>query len=101
MDQVEVKDGKIPLGLCKQAALKLDSFMADCHEIIEDPDLDPEDKDTFNTMIETASLMAAHIVNIVSKEIGEEEFLNENIPMDDVGTYPGDDEDILDVDLGI
>lgn len=95
----EIKDGKIPLGLCKQAALKLDSFMGDCHEIIQDPDLEEEDKQLFETMIETASVMAAHIVNIVSKEMGEEEFLNENIPMDDIGSYPGDDIDIMDEDV--
>ena len=35
---------KIPLGLCKQAVMKLDSFINDINEIREDADIDPEDK---------------------------------------------------------
>lgn len=95
----EISDGKIPLGLCKQAALKLDSFISDCCEIKEDPDLDPKDKEDFDKMIELAGVMEATIVNIVSKEMGEEEFIGENIPMDEIGTYPGDDSDILEEEI--
>lgn len=91
----EISDGKIPLGLCKQAALKLDSFISDCCEIKEDPDLDPKDKEDFDKMVELAGVMEATIVNIVSKEMGEDDFTNENVEMDDIGTYPESNADIL------
>ena len=92
MENPNVSDGKLPLWLFKQASLKLDAFMSDCYEIMEDPDLEQEDRDTMNTIIEVAGLIAAHIINIVSKEMGEEEFLSEQIPMDDIGEYPPGDE---------
>lgn len=97
----ENKNGIIPLGLCKQAYMKLESAMSDIMEIKEDDDLSSEDKETFNTMGETLGLMMAHIVNIVSKEMNEEEFLNEDVGMDNIDAYPGDEpeeepEDIMD-----
>lgn len=95
----DVKDGKIPLGLCKQAALKLESFISDICEIKEDPDLDSQDKDDFEKMIELAGTMEAVIVNIVSKECEEDEFMGEEIDMDEIGTYPGDAEDILEEEI--
>jgi hypothetical protein len=45
------QDGKIPLGLCKQAAMKLDAFISDVREISEDPDLESEDREDFETML--------------------------------------------------
>lgn len=95
MDQLN--DGKIPLGLCKQAVMKLESFMTDIQEIKEDPDVSSEDKENFEKMSEIAGFMAANIVNIISKECDETEFLNENVPMDEIDSYPGDDIDILDI----
>lgn len=95
----DVKDGKIPLGLCKQAALKLESFITDICEIKEDPDLDPQDREDFEKMIEIAGTMEAVIVNIVSKECNEEDFMEEDISMDEIGTYPGDAEDILEEEI--
>ena len=76
--------------------MKLNSFITDIHEISEDSDVDPEDKETFIQIAEVAGIMMANIVNIVSKECGEEEFLNEEIPLDDIDTYPGDEDDIID-----
>lgn len=38
---------RMPLGLCKQATMKLDAFITDIHEIKEDEDLSPEDKQMF------------------------------------------------------
>lgn len=93
MENPNIPDGKLPLGLFKQASLKLDAFMTDCYEILEDPDLEQEDRDTMNTIIEVSGLIAAYIINIVSKEMGEEEFLNEQIPMDKIEKYPGDEND--------
>lgn len=97
----EIADGKIPLGLCKQAALKLESFIVDINEIREDPDVDQEDKDNLEKMVEIAGTMEAMIINMISKECGEEEFLAIEVPMDEMGPYPGDDVDIEDVPIEI
>lgn len=94
MDQVS--DGKIPLGLCKQAALKLESFITDICEIKEDPDIDPLDKEDFEKMVEIAGVMEATIVNIVSKECSEEDFIGTEVAMDEIGSYPGDEPEIVD-----
>lgn len=93
----ENKDGLIPVGLCKQAHMKLESALVDIMEIKEDDDLCEEDKETFDKIAETLGLMMAHIVNIVSKEMGEEEFLNENVPIDGFDEYP--DKDVMDMEI--
>lgn len=85
MDNV---DGKIPLGLCKQAVMKLDSLMTDLCEIKEDPDLDEEDRNLFETMIDVTGLMEANILNIVRKEMDEDEFLNVETTIDEFDEYP-------------
>ena len=73
---------RVPLGLCRHAVMKLDAFMADIHEIKEDEDLSPEDRQTFDQIVETSGEMMAAIVNMVTKEIGEDEFLSENVAVD-------------------
>lgn len=91
---------KLPLGICRQAVMKLESFALDIREILEDEELDPVDKQNFTIMAEVAGTMMANIINIVSREIGEEEFLAEEIGMDKIDPYPGMDDDIMDQPLG-
>ena len=91
------QDNKIPLGLCKQAVMKLDSFISDVREIIEDPDLESEDRQDFETMADMAGTMLATIVNIVNKECEESVFLGEKIPMDGIDVYPDEVEEDLDL----
>jgi len=87
---------KLPLGLFKQGCMKLDSFISDLNEIKEDADLDPEDNETLSKMIEVAEAMEATLLNIVKKECGEEDFLNENVIMDEIDPFPDlIEEDIL------
>lgn len=95
----KIKDGVIPIGLCKQAVMKLDSFLTDINEILEDLDIEDDDRDTFNTIKETGNLMIAHIVNIVSKEMNEEEFETTDVQLDEIDSYPEDNDDILDMDI--
>ena len=78
---------RVPLGLCRHAVMKLDAFMADIHEIKEDEDLSPEDRQTFEQIVETSGEMMAAIVNMVTKEIGEDEFLSENVAVDGFLNY--------------
>lgn len=79
---------KIPLGLCKQAVMKLDSFMTDINEIREEEGLTAEDKQTFEQIAEITGTILAAIVNIVTREMGEEEFLSEDIALDEIDRYP-------------
>lgn len=90
---------KLPLGICKQIALKFESILVDLHDIMEDEDVSDDDKEIFQQMIDISGTMEATIINIVNKEIGEDEFMQEGIPMDEIGTYPGDDVDIMDQTL--
>ena len=79
---------KIPLGLCKQATMKLDAFISDLYEIATDLDMDPIDIQDIYEMCEMCGAMGARIINIVKKECGEEDFLNESFPMDTIDEYP-------------
>ena len=79
---------KLPLGLFKQACMKIDSAIADMNEIREDADIDDDSKETLTRLVEMAGTIEASLVNIIRKECGEEEFLNENIPMDEIDPYP-------------
>lgn len=93
MDEESVKY-KIPLGLCKQAFMKLESFSSDIREIIEEEDLDPIDRENFEKMVEISGFMMANIINIIKKECGEDEFISEEIDMDPIDPYPGEEIDI-------
>ncbi|GFI46866.1 hypothetical protein IMSAGC019_02186 [Lachnospiraceae bacterium] len=75
---------RVPLGLCRHAVMKLDAFMADIHEIKEDEELSPEDRQIFEQIAEISGEMMAAIVNMVTKEMGEEEFLSEDVVMDKI-----------------
>ena len=88
---MDEKKYSLPLGLCKQAALKLEAFNGDVREILEEEDLTAEERSIFEQMAEYSSVFLAHIVNIVHEECGEEEFLGEACPMDEIGRYPGDE----------
>lgn len=59
---------RVPLSLYRQAAMKLDAFMADIHEIKEDEELSPEDRQIFEQIAEISGEMMAAIVNMVTKE---------------------------------
>ena len=99
MDENQI-EYKLPLGLCKQAVMKLDAFISDIREIVEDEDIEPEDREDFETMAEMAGTMLATIINIVNKECEEHVFLAEQIPMDDIDSYPEEPEtDIMDTEI--
>lgn len=98
-NQPSESDYKIPLGLCKQVVMKLDSALTDLNEIREDEDLDPGDRDGFTEIIDVLGMIQASIINIIGKEIDEESFLNENTPMDDIDGFPGDSDDLMDHEI--
>ena len=92
---MDEKDYKLPLGLCKQAAMKLEAFISDIMEIKEDPDLEPDDIHYFESMAEVGCTMLAALINIVNEECEEHIFLGEKIPMDGIDPYPEEEEDIM------
>lgn len=96
----ENEGGVLPLGLCRQAVLKLEAAASDIREIIEEEGLDATDKENFEKMAEIIGVMMANIVNIVSKEIGEEEFLAEQPELDEIGQWPGSDVPIGEEQIG-
>lgn len=96
---MDEKECTLPLVLFKQAMMKLDSFMTDIYEIREDENLNDEDRLVLETISDMAGGIEAALMNTVSKEIDEEVFLNENIKMDHIDPYPGDEDDILDQDI--
>lgn len=94
----------LALGLCRQSVLKLESVMNDFNEIIEDESLNDEQRLLFEEMSEICGRMMANIVNIVSTEMDEDTFLGERIAMDHIsmnedGSYPEEEMDILDQEL--
>ena len=89
-------DGKLPLGIMRQAVMKMDSFISDIYECMEDDDLTNEQRATFGQIAEMAGSMQAAIVNMSNSEIEESEFINEQIPMDEIEQYPGSNDDLLD-----
>lgn len=87
----------LPLGLCKQAMLKIEAAMQDFNEIAEDENLNDEQRLLFESLSEISGQMMASIVNFVNDEISEEDFLNEHIDMDILTEdYPADENDIMD-----
>lgn len=93
---METNEQKLPLGILRQAVMKIESFAIDMREAAEDPDIDPEDKAEFEKQAEVAGTMMARIVNMVSKELGEEEFLSEEFNMDEIDAFPGSDVELGD-----
>lgn len=93
---------KIPLGLCKQAVMKMDSAMTDILEIKQDDDLSEEHKYAMEGLAEILGQCIAVVVNMVNEEMEEDEFLREVINMDEIESYPGEEtqkENIMDEEI--
>ena len=76
------------MGILKQAFMKIQSFVDDIDEASEDNDLTEDEKYDFKQMVELGTLMAMRILTIVEQEMPEDEFLNIDIPMDEIEEYP-------------
>lgn len=84
----EEKKYVLPLGICKQAVMKIESAMTDILEIKEDPDISDDHKYAMEGCAEILGQVMAVISNIVSEEMDEDEFLAEIIDMDEIEAYP-------------
>lgn len=87
-------ENKLPLGICKQAILKYEAALADIHEIIED-EISDEQKETFQTIAEYTGNIIAHIFNEINQEMDENEFIAEQIEMDEIGEWPEENNDLM------
>ena len=94
-----MNESKLPLGVCKQAIMKLESVLVDFKEIAEDEDIDEKDKEDFEQMSEYIGNIIASVTLKVTKEIGEEEFLREEINMDEFEPYPEPSVDLFDEEI--
>ena len=79
---------RLPLGVLKQAFMKIQSFIEDIHEAADDPSLTEDELYEFQQMGEVSSIMALRILDIVQKEMPEDDFLHMDIPMDEIEEYP-------------
>lgn len=96
---MDATPGALPLGVMRQAVMKLDSFITDMAECMEDEDIDDYDRQSFCVLKETAANMEATLVNVAMKEISEEDFLAEEPEMDPIDPAPGEVDDIMDEEL--
>lgn len=77
-----MEEHRLPLGLCKQAFMKFQAAMQDLEEIIADEDLTDDERYEFYQMIEIGTMICLRLMNIVKKEMNEDDFVNEEIEMD-------------------
>lgn len=79
----------LPLPALKQAILKMESALLDIREIVEDENVTDEDREDFNELANYTSAMIAVMYNKVNDD---ENFINETIEMDKIGSWPGESE---------
>lgn len=92
-----MNENNLPLGICKQAILKYESALADIREVIEDENVPDDTKDDFVKIAEYTGCIIANIYNNVMDDgMGEEEFMSEDVQMDEIDKWPGDCDDIMD-----
>lgn len=91
-----MQDGKLPLGIMKQAVMKLDSAGVDIREALEDEDLNDGQREILMQISEMLPSMMSAILNIIVDEIDEEEFSNEEVEMDMIDDYPEKEFDLMD-----
>ena len=89
-----MNESRLPLGICKQAIMKLESAMNDINDIACDEDVDQVDQDDFKMMNSYLSNIISSITVKVMNEMGEDEFIAEQIDMDPIDEFP--ESDILD-----
>ena len=77
-----MEEHRLPLGLCKQAFMKFQSAIQDLEEILGDEDLNDDERYEFYQMIEVGTMISLRLMNIVKKEMNEDDFVNEDIEMD-------------------
>lgn len=91
-----MNENTLPLGIMRQAMMKLDGFITDIRECVEDDDISPADKEQFEIIAELAGNIQAVLTNMAMQEIGEEDFLNEQPELDEIDPFPGSETKLVD-----
>lgn len=84
----------LPLGLMKQAIMKLESAATDIYEIREDPSMNARDLEIMEQISDTLQIIVASIMTMATREIPEEEFTQEQVDMDPIDPYPDPTDDV-------
>ena len=92
-------DMNFPLGLCRQAIMKIDSANTDVHEMIEDTDIPQDKKEILYNISEYLCLIEASLTNLATDSDDETEFLSEELQMDIIEPFPAYEPDILDTEV--
>ena len=82
---------RLPLGLCKQIFLKVESTIHDLEEIASDDDLTTDERYEFRQMLEVQTMIGMRVLNMIKKEMNEDDFINEDIVMDSFEDEPYED----------
>lgn len=93
-----MKDGKLPLGIMKQAIMKFDSALTDIHEILGDEDLEGVNRANMEKIADITSEIMTLLTVTIAEEMDEEEFIGLKINMDPIEAFPGDE--VEDIDIG-
>ena len=80
----EENTAEVPLGLLKQASMKLAAAMSDINEIKEDDWTPPAVKEQMDAASEAVGNIIAFLTNTAMQGVDEETFLREEIAMDEI-----------------
>lgn len=84
-----MSENTLPLGIMRQAMMKLDSFITDMRESAEDEDISCKNKELFGYLAEEAGNILAVLTNMVMQEMGKDDFLDERLEPDAIDLFPG------------
>lgn len=88
---------KLPLGILRHCIKALDIGMNDLREASVDEDLDESTAARLESFAEMLGNIGAGIINLVADEIGEDDFIREEIP--GIDELQDSDEDLMNQEL--
>lgn len=94
-----MEESKLPMGICRHCITALDAAKTDIHEILEDEEINEEDRNQFQYISEILGDMIAVIVNMTNREIDEDDFMAEHIDLQLEDYWEEPEIDILDEEV--
>ena len=94
-----MNESTLPLGILRHCIAALDVAKSDIHEVVEDEEIDDEDRQDFAYISEILGDMIATIVNKTNREIPEEDFMAEHIDLKFEDYWTEEIGDILDEEI--
>lgn len=88
----------LQLTTLKHAIMKIDSFQTDIRELCEEEDIDPQVMEVLNEIADVAGNMETALIKIIAEDDeSEDNFMKEEVRMDDLDPYPDQIKDIEDI----